>query len=140
MAFPGDPEGCPGKDEVAGYLEAYAQRFDLPVITRSPVISVGRDLSGGFSIETGSMELSSRQDVVATAASPARASRPSLRAPIHHQGITDGPGLAFLGLPWQRSRGVRSRRVGRAGRRAAGGPPRRPAAQHAAVGRRGRIG
>jgi putative flavoprotein involved in K+ transport len=66
MAFPGDPEGCPGKDEVADYLEAYAQRFDLPVLTGSPVISVRRDLTDGFSIETGRMELSARQVVIAT--------------------------------------------------------------------------
>jgi putative flavoprotein involved in K+ transport len=26
-------------------------------------------------------------------------------APIHDQGVTDVPGLAFLGLPWQRNRG-----------------------------------
>jgi putative flavoprotein involved in K+ transport len=26
-------------------------------------------------------------------------------APIHSHGITDVPGLAFLGLPWQRNRG-----------------------------------
>jgi putative flavoprotein involved in K+ transport len=26
-------------------------------------------------------------------------------APIQEQGITDVPGLAFLGLPWQRNRG-----------------------------------
>jgi putative flavoprotein involved in K+ transport len=26
-------------------------------------------------------------------------------APIHVHGITDVPGLAFLGLPWQRNRG-----------------------------------
>ena len=26
-------------------------------------------------------------------------------APIHSHGVTDVPGLAFLGLPWQRNRG-----------------------------------
>ena len=31
MTFPGDPEGYPGKDEVADYLDAYASQFDLPV-------------------------------------------------------------------------------------------------------------
>jgi putative flavoprotein involved in K+ transport len=38
-------------------------------------------------------------------------------APIHHNGITDVPGLAFLGLPWQRNRG--SALVGWVGRDAA---------------------
>lgn len=31
LILSGDPEGYPGKDEVADYLEAYAARFDLPV-------------------------------------------------------------------------------------------------------------
>jgi len=38
-------------------------------------------------------------------------------APIHYNGITDVPGLAFLGLPWQRNRG--SALVGWVGRDAA---------------------
>ncbi|MDN5795530.1 MAG: NAD(P)/FAD-dependent oxidoreductase [Intrasporangium sp.] len=29
--FPGDPHACPGKDEVADYLQAYAAHFSLPV-------------------------------------------------------------------------------------------------------------
>src|SRR3954469_25403616 len=66
LPFPGDPEGYPGKDEVADYLEDYAQRFDLPVLAGSPVVSVRRDLSDGFGIETGWMEFNARQVVVAT--------------------------------------------------------------------------
>jgi putative flavoprotein involved in K+ transport len=66
LPFPGEPEGYPGKDEVADYLEGYARHFDLPVLPGSPVISVRRDLSDGFAIETGRMELSARQVVVAT--------------------------------------------------------------------------
>lgn len=31
LPVPGDPEGYPGKDEIAGYLEAYARHFNLPV-------------------------------------------------------------------------------------------------------------
>jgi putative flavoprotein involved in K+ transport len=66
MSFPGDPEGYPGKDEVADYLEAYARHFDLPVEAGSPVVSVRRDMSDGFAVETGRMEMSARQVVVAT--------------------------------------------------------------------------
>src|SRR5918912_3185941 len=66
LSFPGDPEGYPGKDEVADYLEGYARHFDLPVLPGSPVISVRRDLSDGFAVETGWMEFSARQVVVAT--------------------------------------------------------------------------
>jgi putative flavoprotein involved in K+ transport len=66
LPFPGDPEGFPGKDEVADYLEGYAQRFELPVLAGSPVLSVRRDLSDGFAIETGWMEFNARQVVVAS--------------------------------------------------------------------------
>src|SRR4051794_30147995 len=66
MSFPGDPDGYPGKDEVADYLEAYARHFHLPIEPGSPVVSVRRDLSDGFEITTGRMELSARQVVVAT--------------------------------------------------------------------------
>jgi putative flavoprotein involved in K+ transport len=66
MRFLGDPEGYPGKDEVADYLESYARHFDLPVLPGSPVISVRPDLTDGFAVETGHMELSTRQVVVAT--------------------------------------------------------------------------
>ena len=46
MPFPGDPEGYPGKDEVADYLELYATSQDLPVRLGSPVTSVGCDGDG----------------------------------------------------------------------------------------------
>ncbi len=80
LPFPGDPEGCPGKDEVAHYLETYARHFGLPVRLAAPVRSVRRDGAGGFVVEAGGEVLSSRQVVVATGgftgpAVPAFASR-----------------------------------------------------------------
>ncbi len=66
MPFLGHSRGFPGKDEVADYLEAYARRFHLPVELGSPVMSVRHDLSDGFAVETGLLELSARQVVVAT--------------------------------------------------------------------------
>src|SRR5689334_5603618 len=66
FAFPGDPEGCPGKDEVADYLESYAARFELPVRLASPVTAVRRDGAGGFTVETPTATLEARQVVVAT--------------------------------------------------------------------------
>ena len=48
MRFPGDPEGYPGKDEVADYLDAYASQFDLPVRLGRRVTSVRRDGAGRF--------------------------------------------------------------------------------------------
>lgn len=32
ISFPGDPLSFPTKDEIAGYLEGYAEKFDLPVL------------------------------------------------------------------------------------------------------------
>jgi putative flavoprotein involved in K+ transport len=40
---PLDRWAYPTKDEIADYLEAYAERFELPVITGAPVDSVRRD-------------------------------------------------------------------------------------------------
>src|SRR3982751_6844507 len=32
LAFPGDPDGYPTRDEVAVYLERYAKHFELPAV------------------------------------------------------------------------------------------------------------
>jgi putative flavoprotein involved in K+ transport len=40
MPFPGEPYSLPTKDDVAAYLKAYAQRFDLPVRLRTSVRSL----------------------------------------------------------------------------------------------------
>jgi putative flavoprotein involved in K+ transport len=40
MPFPAPPEHLPDKDEVADYLERYAERFDLPVRSRARVTSL----------------------------------------------------------------------------------------------------
>ncbi|MEU6415450.1 NAD(P)/FAD-dependent oxidoreductase [Microbispora sp. NPDC046933] len=51
LPFPGDPDGHPGKDEVADYLEAYAERFALPVRLGCHVTAV-RPEGGRFLVET----------------------------------------------------------------------------------------
>src|SRR6478672_9787636 len=43
MPFPAAPSHFPDKDEVADYLERYAERFDLPVRTNTRVVSLARD-------------------------------------------------------------------------------------------------
>ena len=43
MAFPAQPSHFPDKDEVADYLERYAERFDLPVRANTQVTSLARD-------------------------------------------------------------------------------------------------
>src|SRR5215472_749971 len=40
LAFPGDPEGRPTKDEMADYLQTYADHFALPVQTDTRVVDM----------------------------------------------------------------------------------------------------
>src|SRR6266516_3231032 len=51
LAFPGDPEHFPGKDEVADYLEAYARTFHLPVTLQTRVRSLGQT-GAGYRLDT----------------------------------------------------------------------------------------
>jgi putative flavoprotein involved in K+ transport len=65
LAFPGDPDGYPTRDEVIAYLERYAATFELPVELGSPVTSLtARD--GRFVAEAGNRRLEADQVVVAT--------------------------------------------------------------------------
>ena len=49
LAFPGDPDGYPGRDEVIAYLERYADTFGLPIRLDSAVRSL-TSTNGGFVI------------------------------------------------------------------------------------------
>jgi putative flavoprotein involved in K+ transport len=51
LAFPGDPHGYPGRDEVIGYLEDYARTFELPIRFRSRVRALRANDAGGFVLE-----------------------------------------------------------------------------------------
>lgn len=64
--FPGDPDGHPGKDEVADYLERYADAFALPVHTGRRVTAVRVRQSDGFTIDTTGGSYRAGQVVVAT--------------------------------------------------------------------------
>jgi putative flavoprotein involved in K+ transport len=67
MTFPGRPWACPTKDEMADYLESYAERFQLPVRTGIEVTRVGpRD--DGFEIVHRDGRLAADHVVVATGA------------------------------------------------------------------------
>jgi putative flavoprotein involved in K+ transport len=79
LAFPGDPNGYPMRDEVVEYLEQYAATFELPVELNSRVRSLTRE-QGRFVIELDHGRLEADQAVVATGpfqvpAVPALASR-----------------------------------------------------------------
>jgi putative flavoprotein involved in K+ transport len=65
LAFPGDPDGYPTRDEVVAYLERYAERFELPVELSSPVRSL-RQVDGGFVLELSGRTIEAEQVVVAT--------------------------------------------------------------------------
>jgi putative flavoprotein involved in K+ transport len=67
LRFPAEPEHLPRKDEVADYLERYAERFTLPIrhgerVTRLEHVSEWR----GFHIETEQQRYEADQVVIAT--------------------------------------------------------------------------
>lgn len=43
MVLKGDPNGYPTKDEIADYLEDYAQKFELPIHLNTEVISLQKE-------------------------------------------------------------------------------------------------
>ena len=65
LAFPGDPDRYPSKDEVADYLTDYARRFDLPVELGSRVNSVRRT-NGAYLVELDERAIEADQVVIAT--------------------------------------------------------------------------
>jgi putative flavoprotein involved in K+ transport len=68
LPLEGAPEGHPGKDEVADYLERYAGHFGLPVVLETGVRSLTR-LGGGFRARTDAGEIvDARAIVLATGA------------------------------------------------------------------------
>ena len=66
MPFPGSPHAFPTKDEVADYLEAYAERFDLPVELGVRVESIERN-GGGYVVGAGDRRYEADNVVVAMA-------------------------------------------------------------------------
>jgi putative flavoprotein involved in K+ transport len=65
LAFPGEPDGYPGRDDVVAYLTGYARHFDLPVELSSRVRSV-RAHAGRFVVELAEGTYEADQVVVAT--------------------------------------------------------------------------
>jgi putative flavoprotein involved in K+ transport len=65
LAFPGEPDGYPTRDEVIAYLEQYAAAFELPIELQSEVRSLTRR-DGRFLIEVDDRLLEADQVVVAT--------------------------------------------------------------------------
>lgn len=67
MRFPGDPGHYPGKDEVAGYMQAYARALALPVRYGTRVTSLEQS-PGGYRLHTSAGIYEAGQVIVATGA------------------------------------------------------------------------
>jgi putative flavoprotein involved in K+ transport len=65
MAFPGDPDRYPTRDEVADYLTGYAARFELPVELGSRVRSLSK-VGGRYRVGLDDRTYEAEQVVVAT--------------------------------------------------------------------------
>jgi putative flavoprotein involved in K+ transport len=69
MAFPGDPSAYATRDEMADYLRAYAERFELPVRAGVAVDGLrALDSRPGYLVTAGERRFEARNVVVATGA------------------------------------------------------------------------
>jgi putative flavoprotein involved in K+ transport len=66
LAFPGDPDGYPRRDEVIAYLERYAETFDLPIELNSEVKKLEQGDEGRFRVDLDGLTTNADQVVVAT--------------------------------------------------------------------------
>jgi putative flavoprotein involved in K+ transport len=66
LPFPGDPDGYPTRDEVIGYLERYAETFELPVELKSDVEKLDKGDDGRFRLAVRGQTIIADQIVVAT--------------------------------------------------------------------------
>jgi putative flavoprotein involved in K+ transport len=65
LAFPGDPDSYPGRDDVVAYLTDYARRFELPIEYSSRVRCI-RKPNGSYFVELDDRTYQADQVVVAT--------------------------------------------------------------------------
>src|SRR4051812_11814043 len=73
MPFPARKHSFPTRDDMADYLEAYAERFELPVRRGVRVDALGRSPGGRFMIAAGAQRFEADHVVLATG--PFQASR-----------------------------------------------------------------
>jgi putative flavoprotein involved in K+ transport len=69
LPFPARASALPTKDEMASYLESYAQRFELPIRLGVRVDSLKR-AEQGYELRAGDLRLNANQVVVATGGYP----------------------------------------------------------------------
>jgi putative flavoprotein involved in K+ transport len=68
LPLPGDPQGYPGKDEIADYLEQYARAFRLPVATGDAVTCLERGESRFMARTAGAGSILAKCVIVASGA------------------------------------------------------------------------
>jgi len=68
LPLSGDPEGYPTKDDIADYLEHYAQVFSLPVRTAEGIVCLERPESHFLALTTTGQRVEARAVIVATGA------------------------------------------------------------------------
>jgi putative flavoprotein involved in K+ transport len=61
-----DPDGFMSREQIVGYLEAYAASFDPPLVQGVAVTRLRRDGRNGFAVQTTEGALTARQVVLAT--------------------------------------------------------------------------
>ncbi len=66
LPFPGGPDGYPTRDEVIGYLDRYAETFELPVELNSQVEQLEQGDDGRFRLAVAGRTLIADQVVVGT--------------------------------------------------------------------------
>jgi putative flavoprotein involved in K+ transport len=69
MPFPKSMDRFPTKDEMAGYLESYAARFQFPILFNTRVDELARD-GDNYLIAAGTLRLKANHVIVATGAYP----------------------------------------------------------------------
>jgi putative flavoprotein involved in K+ transport len=68
LPMDGDPNGYPGKDEVAEYLDAYARTIDLPISLGEGIARVERDGGAFVALTDGRRRIATRALIVAAGA------------------------------------------------------------------------
>ena len=66
LAFPGDPDSYPGRDDVVAYLTDYARHFELPVELNRRVRSVRQGEAARYLVELDDRTCEADQVVIAT--------------------------------------------------------------------------
>ncbi|HSW08004.1 NAD(P)-binding domain-containing protein [Aquabacterium sp.] len=104
LPLPGSPDAYPLRDDVVRYLQAYAQRWDLPVRTRNRVLRVSRS-GAAFEVEIQGGERLATRSVIAATGSFSRPHRPDL------SGLDGFKGQVLHSANYRSAASVEGRRV-----------------------------